>query len=204
MASKAKNLSSAFNIVNRELNDFILLADVKLKTQMAQRLAELMREEAVKYIDRPRPETLNSIVPALRGQFGVKIQGKAIVWMTKVIEGYSETNAYIPVVGNVPFDQYGNEPRGQFRRLLSDPDVFQIKRKRNGLPRGIYRRVGRRKLQKLYKYVRSQRRPSVFPYEDLADKNAEKVFFEAFTAGLLDDGDEQLKQNILVEYDIDI
>ena len=201
---RAKSLNQAFEIFAESLEEYLELIDEDLQKEMATELANRLREDAHRYIDRPRPETIRAIKPALRGQFGVRIQGIAVVWLRRIIEGYTETDTYIPVLKNVKLDRYGNEPRGQFKRLLERDDTFELKKSRNGLPRGIYKRLGGNRLAKLYKYVTSQRRNPTFPYEKLALNRVDEVFLDAARASFDNISDSDLLEELSVIYDIEL
>ena len=179
------NLSQGFRRIVQDINENIDLVEGEVKREFSIKLARLIQQDMRRYIDRPRPETIAAIRPALSGQFGVRVQGRALEWLTLIIEGYTETDAFIPVLKNVSIDSFGNEPRGQLRRLVFDTDTFFLQVPKNGLERGIYRRLGNNSLRKLYRRV-TQRRPAILPYDeivtkhvaDLLNNDVERIFEE--------------------------
>ena len=197
MATRVRNLQQGYSRIVEDLNDAIAELSNEIKKEFSVELAQRLREATRVYIDRPRPETVRAIKPALRGQFGVRIQGIALEWLELIIEGYTENDVFIPVLKNVKLDQYGNEPRGQLRRLLFDSDTFYLPTARKGLQAGIYRRFGNNSLRKLYNRVATDTRPGFFPYEKIVNDNVAEIL-STTVEEIFDRRLDQIKNEVFV------
>jgi hypothetical protein len=180
MARRAKNYSEIFEIIRDDLAKYVDEVDDELAKAVVNQAVKLIRADVRKYVHNPTQWTLRGIQPALQGEYGIRVRNNVAAVLRNVVEGLP-ANGPVPNLSapDINIDFHGNEPRGQFRRLSRRKDNFRINTETNGIEPGIYRRLGKGKMRRLYRFAKNEQRKARLPYEQVANEALEVAFNQA-------------------------